>query len=341
MPISKVFKSFASKITIKRGIIAIAITSLPVWGPWLKEALTWHGRLQEERSQILGDYYREMAKLLIDPKRKTFDEAEQNEMNYVARSLTLNALRGLDGVLTLSLRPLARLHPQLRPLLPDSLSYAEDTRSKESILKFLYESKLIGYCPTKVKGKIVLDPGQITRVSSEVDLQGASLQGVNLGAISSNLCGIDLAGTHLDRATARDVNLTYANLSRSDLRKIDLSGSTLTNADFSGGDLQGLVVDGRTTADGAIFKGASLCYSNLFDLYRGLPYSASMSKAVSKQLQESKLDRTTELPAMMSQSDKEYLYTSKSKSWKQSKQLILRNGGRPPSHPCFSFSQGE
>jgi uncharacterized protein YjbI with pentapeptide repeats len=339
MSIKNTIQSLASKITVKGGIIAIAITSLPLWGPWLKDAVTWHGRLQEERSKMLSDYYREMAKLLIDPKRKSFEDVEQNEMNYVARTLSLNAIGGLDGVWSLSLRPLARLHPRLTALLPDNLSFVEDKRSKESILKFLYESKLIGYCHSEAEGKIVLDPGQIKRVDSEVDLQGANPQGANLGAISSNLCGINLAGTHLDRAEARDLNLTYADLSKSDLRSIDFSGSTLTNANFSGADMQGLVVDGRTTLDGAIFQDAALCYSSLHSLYDGSPDINGMSQAISKQLQASRLDRTTELPAMLSQSQKDHLYNTKSKSWKESKQRSLRQGGRLPSHPCFSFSQ--
>ena len=111
--------------------------------------------------------------------------------------------------------------------------------------------------------------------TSELDLAGANLRGVNLGGADLrgvNLSGADLRGADLSSARFEEVyglgpsrikeviyfsSLNGANLSGANLRRANLSGASLHDANLSGVDLRGAELSG------AGFHGANLSNSNL------------------------------------------------------------------------------
>jgi uncharacterized protein YjbI with pentapeptide repeats len=124
----------------------------------------------------LQAYFEAMTGLLLPPNNLR-ESAEGSEVRSIARARTLAVLRGLEG--------------------------REDKKSarKGSVLRFLYEARLIG--------------------SEEKD-------------VVVGLSGADLMGADLSFA-----NLSQANLSGADLSQASLIGTLLSGADLSGTDLSG------------------------------------------------------------------------------------------------------
>ena len=137
-------------------------------------------------------------------------EEEHREKRLIARALTLNTLRRLGNNGTL----------------------------KGQIIKFLYESRLIGYCPPETSNQevdeeclqTIIGIRDAILVNAMIDEAIDELKGINLeGAI---LNGASLIQTDLSEANFQSAHLNKAKLNKANLDQTNFSDSCLENVDF-------------------------------------------------------------------------------------------------------------
>lgn len=222
-----------------------------------------------QQHQILSDYLKQMTTLLID--RGLRSSVPKAEVRSVARAITLNAARQLDG------------------------------ERKGQMLKFLYEGDLLGGCPfmlnvapaAQCQAASIVDLGDVKLEETKldppmplpgvdlksaflskaelpkIDLTGAKMDGVDL--VDANLTGALLNGAQMSRARLQRtnltaVNLTSATLTGADLREAtliyaNLRGANLSKTDLTGIQLEKAVYDSETKfPDGFIPLGRGMCY---------------------------------------------------------------------------------
>src|SRR5215208_5177590 len=183
----------------------------------------WLNRAQRERELevenerardvALEAYLDQMSQLLFDKDRPLRKSEQGDEVRTLARARTLTVMRKLDGA------------------------------RKGSVVRFLYESGLIGGDPSWRRGAttvVYLDG---------TDLSGAHLSGVRLDF--ANLRGANLHGADLHSA-----HPVGAYLYEADLSEADLSGANPVEADLSRANL-------REANLGGVGGGADLRYSSL------------------------------------------------------------------------------
>ena len=199
--------------------------------------------VQRTRVAALQNYLKDVGELLIE---KSLHQAVSGDsLSTVVRAQTMAVLEGLD---------------------PDR---------KRILLRFLFESKLIGR--GEVQPPVVsLASANLTYANlREVHLSGAylvgcRLSGANLSGAGLNSCRLagvrligadltsaDLSMTNLDLSDLREANLFRAGLQRAEVLRADLGGADLTRADLSEADLSG------TYLFGAKLSGANLSGANL------------------------------------------------------------------------------
>jgi uncharacterized protein YjbI with pentapeptide repeats len=142
----------------------------------------------EQRSQdeALQAYLDQMGQMLLDEDRPLRQSEEGEEVRSLARARTLTVLSRLDG------------------------------ERKGTVVRFLYESSLIG----RIK-----DPVGREKDNGIVDLRDADLSGSVLpGAV---LSGVELKGVTLNRANLRGASLSSADLRGSSFYGANLSGAYL------------------------------------------------------------------------------------------------------------------
>ena len=179
------------------------------------ERVSENRRVEHERSQdlLIKDYLDQMTELLLTRGLRT--SLEGDEVRSVARVRTLTVLRGIDGI------------------------------RQETIVRFLYESGLIGYVDDEdhvssimsLRGADLRDISLNTAELPGVDFQGVYLGGTDLRKANfhqSNFRNAGLYGAHCGRAF-----FVGANLRGSDLREANLHGANLRGADLSTSDLRG------------------------------------------------------------------------------------------------------
>lgn len=206
---------------------------------------------RNERNKSMTEYIEQMQKLmLVDNSGHPGELApiyqpKDNPEKWLARALTLNVLRRLEGYNV--------------PILNQKVFPA--IIIKAQVIKFLYESKLIGYClptvPTDKNDKIVctatetsikladavFDGSAINSSIKElngIDLSGAQLAKANLEDLrltNVNLRNVDLKGAYLKNSLIDNANLTYAKLDNADLTAINLTSTNLNNADLTRANL--------------------------------------------------------------------------------------------------------
>ena len=203
---------------------------------------------RNERNKSMTEYIEQMQKLmLVDNSGHPGELApiyqpKDNPEKWLARALTLNVLRRLEGYNV--------------PILNQKVFPA--IIIKAQVIKFLYESKLIGYClPTVPTDKIVctatetsikladavFDGSAINSSIKElngIDLSGAQLAKANLEDLrltNVNLRNVDLKGAYLKNSLIDNANLTYAKLDNADLTAINLTSTNLNNADLTRANL--------------------------------------------------------------------------------------------------------
>ncbi|HEX8681818.1 MAG TPA: pentapeptide repeat-containing protein [Ardenticatenaceae bacterium] len=162
------------------------------------------------REAALQDYFSHMSALLLEKELRTSES--DSEVRAVARARTLTALRMLDK------------------------------ERKRSLIRFLYDSKLINTNEPVIS-------------LSESDLQGVNLHWIYLGGI--NLRWADLKGADLSLATLNGAYLSMTDISGSNLHQVDLGGTDLTMANLQGADLS------EATLHNANLRGADLTEANL------------------------------------------------------------------------------
>lgn len=150
-----------------------------------------------EEERALQSYLEAMTELLLEKHLRTPEEG--SEVESIARARTLTILRSLSG------------------------------GRKSSILRFLYEAKLID------KEKAVIN-------LRGADLGGAFLVGANLE--EADLEGAWLVGAYLMAAILVRANLEGAFLEGADLMLADLMEANLRGADLRGANLEGANLEG-------------------------------------------------------------------------------------------------
>ena len=147
------------------------------------------------------------------------------------------------------------------------LRRATDAEHKRTVVRFLYEGKLIRMNPPNSKSTnqnlpiVTLTDANLIGADlgnnislADVNLSGAQLRGANL--TKTNLTGADLSGATLINATLDGSDLTNANLSGANLNGVTLSlpkdeagekvgeAANLTGVDFTDTDLRGADLQG-------------------------------------------------------------------------------------------------
>jgi hypothetical protein len=159
-------------------------------------------------------------------------------VSRAARGYALNTLNTLDGVL-----------------------FIEDKPKKLAMLKFLYDSELIGYCRDSVVGK----RGSLTSTKcyeTRIRLRDARLRGLKFSTLGAISIGIDLSGTNLTDSDFSNNDLSHSKFKRSLLKDSDFSDSILQFANLS----NAFLVDANlSNADltNSILDGAQLCSADL------------------------------------------------------------------------------
>jgi len=203
---------------IKLLIVPVVIAGGGLWFNTQLRVRELHIANERAQDEALQAYLDQMSQLLTDKERPLRMAQPGDDLSAVARARTLTVLTRLDP-----------------------------TR-KSSVLRFLYESRLI------IKDHVV------------VDLRKADLRNARL--IDADLSGADLSEAYLDDAS----------LFHTDLSGADLSGARLKGADFRYARYALSPDDAslfHTDLSGADLSGASL--------YRANPSWEQLSKAASLQ----------------------------------------------------------
>lgn len=206
------------------------------------------------REQRLQDYLDRMTELILEKGLTKPDVSE--EVKAVARTRTLATLRSLDG------------------------------ERKGALIKFLYESDLIG---RQDKEPIIsLRDADITRANLQraelvcVNFQGANLRQVNFER--AELVMGNLEGANLEQVNLQDALFSLVNLDWTNLRHVDLQNADLTHASLQ-----------YATLEGTNLAGANLTYAKLDQAYFKA-VNLQRAKVTSEQLSKAILDNTTIMP---------------------------------------------
>lgn len=213
---------------------------------------------EKQRHEIMTNYLQQMTQLMLKHKLTSPDATE--EVRTVARAITLNASRQLDG------------------------------SRKALLLKFLYEAKLIRQCQSAFDPSKVFDPLKakdlktaIISSSIEPNCQKTivKLSDVKLEETKFDspiqLTGVDLTKASLVNAELPNVGLNNADIQGSNLMDADLSGAflikalmnrtILRNANLQGASLQGARLDNADLRNAklqtAILKGTHFEFADL------------------------------------------------------------------------------
>ena len=214
---------------------------------------------EDQQNRVMADYVKQMTVLRVEqglsptflsiPPQDSKERAKQEQVKLAARDIALNAARQLDG------------------------------KRKGLLLKYLYDTKLIGVCPpdgktsqlnrkgclgsfielSYIELKDVISPDNILPNDTSpsfslngINLQTASLQKANLSnaiLMGVDLSGADLRGAKMDKAVLESGRMIRAKLQRAELKGANLQqvvmrgsrlkGTDLSNADLRRADLRG------------------------------------------------------------------------------------------------------
>lgn len=183
-------------------------------------------RAEETRQhEVMTNYLNSMTKLMLRDQLRISKPTD--DVAKVARAITLNAARRLDG------------------------------ESKGQMLKFLHEAGLVGKCtPTSPIATSVDRDKDCT--NPIFYLEAATLEGATVGDTPPPLSGINLDNSTLNRANLPSIVLPFASLS-----KARLAGSNLSEANLTGVvaakavNLEGVQLQ-KATLSRAILPGAKV-----------------------------------------------------------------------------------
>jgi uncharacterized protein YjbI with pentapeptide repeats len=186
-------------------IVPLAIAGVGIWFNSQQRASETESAERRARDDALETYLQDMTALLVDHELRKAQPSD--DLSTVARARTLTVLNRLF----------------------------HDVNNRE-VLRFLYESKLIG---TKEDHPVVsLRGAALPKLyAPNAYLQGANLQLTNL--IEAELYGAQLQGTKLQGAYLGGAYLEEAKLQGAQLQRADLFNSSLRGSDLAGANLQG------------------------------------------------------------------------------------------------------
>jgi uncharacterized protein YjbI with pentapeptide repeats len=185
---------------------------------------------ETRQDATLQGYLNQMSGLMLDKRLLASNEGDA--VRAVARTVTLTALRRLDG---------ERKGEVVRFLQEAGLLEADEVPE--------FRSRL--HVPSDPVSKVDLEEADLTGA----DLRRADLEGANLGYVN-------LTGANLKRAFLWDVNLLGANLTHANLEDVNALGADLSNANFTGASLAGAFLR-QTNLVASNFADADLRAANL------------------------------------------------------------------------------
>lgn len=238
---------------------ASSLVALLTWG------LTNYIGAKNNQQQQLNTFINTISEFMINKQLDVQSSPEAlSPVSRAARGFALNTLNALDGVWPIG-----------------------DPRKKEALLKFLYDSQLIGYCKNLVIGQRQLPAAtaSLRCTPSRINLRDARLRQLSMPAVGLVLRGINLAYTDLGRSHFRKLDLSHADFTSSNLLGADLRGSLLVGASLR----NAFVMDADlrdSDLSGADLRGAQLCGADL----RG---AIGLGQA---RLEGASTDRATRLP---------------------------------------------
>lgn len=210
---------------------ASSIVALITW------SLTNFINQKNNQQQQLNTFINTVSSLMIDKGLdQQADQTAPPPVSRAARGFVLNTLASLDGPWPL-----------------------RDDPKKEQLLKFLYDSRMIGYCKVPAIGVSDLTTGEdVDCVTPRVDLKDARLPALRLRSIGEFLQGIDLSRTNLQRSDFSGIDLRHARFKQSELSGARFSRSLLDQSDFTQAFLIGTDFEGASLT-GTDFSRAQLC----------------------------------------------------------------------------------
>ncbi len=185
---------------------ASSIVGVTTWS--LSGIISAKGNQQQQLNTFINTISDFMIQNNLDGQ--TSGQPQLPAVSRAARGYTLNTLSTLDGIL-----------------------FIEDRPKKLSLLKFLYDSELIGYCKSSILGSTSLAQSREQCQISRIKLKDARLKGLNFSELGSIIRGINLSGTDLSYANFRDIDLSFSNFSRATLRSAKFGNSILHQANLS------------------------------------------------------------------------------------------------------------
>lgn len=146
----------------------------------------------------------------------------------VARAYALNTLANFDG----------------------PLPFTSDIGKKQTLLKFLYEFQLLGYCDNlSTSGNCF---------PYKISLADSNLARVNFAKLGKKLEGITILNANLQRTNFENISIAKSSFQGSDLRSATLSKADLRDTNFSGAYLQNANFN-DSILEGSNFSDAQLC----------------------------------------------------------------------------------
>jgi hypothetical protein len=218
---------------------ASSIVALITW------SLTNFINQKNNQQQQLNTFITTVSSLMIDKGLdQQPDQTSPPPVSRAARGFVLNTLGSLDGPWPL-----------------------RDDPKKQQLLKFLYDSRMIGYCKVPTIGVTDLSTSDVVDcVSPRVDLRDARLPALRFQSIGTFLPGIDLSRTNLQRSDLTGIDLRRASFKRSELNGARFNGSLLGDSDFTQAVLIGADFE-KASLIGTNFSGAQLCGASFKDAF--------------------------------------------------------------------------
>lgn len=158
---------------------------------------------------------------------KKLTEEVHEAKKIIARSVTLNTLRRLDDGEPIITNIFGR----------DLFNLNNNKKLKAHLIKFLYESKLLGYCHTienNNKNEDLADTLENAKCKpSIIKLEQADLAEAKINEVKKFLNGINLSEAKLDGADFSGIDLSRSDFSNSSLVRTNFSDAVLDGIDFS------------------------------------------------------------------------------------------------------------
>ncbi len=223
-----------SIVSVVQFLGASSIVAITTWS--LNSIISAKSNQQEQLNTFINTISDFMIKNNLDGQTTNIPLVPA--VSRAARGYALNTLNTLDGVL-----------------------FIEDKPKKLALLKFLYDSELIGYCKNSIAGgsqSIVETKCYDTRIK----LKDARLRGLVFSNVGSIAIGVDFSGADLTRSDFSKMDLTHSKFRRSVLRSAKFNDSILQFADLSSAYL----VDAeliKADLTNSILDDSQLCGANL------------------------------------------------------------------------------